>query len=198
MINQTDFTGSKQHGFKKHFSTTTAMLQIQAKISEIFEDGKKASLMSLDLSAAFDVVDHKLLLKIMEETGIPKDITELIKNWLQNREAFVEICGYTSYFFKGAVQGSVLCPLLFAIYVIDILSVEPVTVYADNNYLVCSGEDKNSLKENTEKSSKSLIKFLQNSGLKVHEAQTELVTFGLKNSDMIIDLNGTEIKLEKQ
>jgi len=197
---QIDFTGSEQHGFKKRFSTTTAMLQIQAKITETLEEGKLASLTSLDLSAAFDVVDHQLLLKRMKKTGIPNDIIELIKNWLINREAFVEINGDTLYFFKvpkGTVQGSVIGPLLFAIYVKDILSIEPLTVYADDNYLVCSGHDESSLRTNTERSTKSLINFLQNSGLKVNEAKTELITFGQKTSNMTINLNGTIVKAEK-
>ena len=58
-----NLTGSSQHGFKKNFSTETACLEIQTKLSNACDDGNYASIASLDLTAAFDVVDRKLLKK---------------------------------------------------------------------------------------------------------------------------------------
>jgi len=78
----TDFMCSEQHGFKKHFSTSTTMLQIQAKITDILESGKQVALISLDLSAVFDAVNHKLLLKRLKEVRISTDVQELLKSWL--------------------------------------------------------------------------------------------------------------------
>ena len=65
-----DLTSSSQHGFKKNFSTETACLKIQTKLSNACDDGKYAALASLDLTAAFDVVDRKLLRKRLQIMGI--------------------------------------------------------------------------------------------------------------------------------
>jgi len=173
------------------------MLQIQAKITDILEAGGLASLISLDLSAAFDVINHELLLKRMAESGVPKDIISLIKPWLEMREAFVEIEGETSYFFKvttGTIQGSVLGPVLFAIYVRGLLDIQPVTIYADDNYLVSEGTNMIELKHNTEINTRKLVNYLTSSGLTVNILKTELLVFGGKAEVLEITLNSTQIK----
>jgi len=68
--NNWDFTGLNQFGFKKKSSTTTTMLSIQAKISEFLENDYMVGMVSLDLSAAFDVVDHELLRRRMKKRKI--------------------------------------------------------------------------------------------------------------------------------
>jgi len=191
-----NFTGSEQYGFKKNSSTTTAMLQIQAKITEALEENKISSLISLDLSAAFDVVDHELLISRMVSTGIPVDITNLVKTWLTEREAYVEVNGETSYFFKvkkGTVQGSILGPVLFAIFVKNVFEIEPVTIYADDNYLVCDGDNINELKTNVERRTENLCNFLSNSGLKVNVSKTEVVIFARTKMKANFNIGGNLI-----
>ena len=61
--NNISLTGTKQHGFKKLHSTQTAMLDIQNQIAEQVDETNYVAMVSLDLSAAFDVVNHTLLLK---------------------------------------------------------------------------------------------------------------------------------------
>ena len=75
---------------------------------------------SLDLSAAFDVVNVPLLLKRLKVMGLPEDLIALIEAWLRGRSFYVSIgnlnsslCNLTS----GTVQGSILGPILYAIYV---------------------------------------------------------------------------------
>lgn len=63
---QMDLTGEEQHGFKKNRSTVTAGLSLQHTISSILDEGLIAGGVSLDLSCAFDVIDHNLLIKRMK------------------------------------------------------------------------------------------------------------------------------------
>jgi hypothetical protein len=66
---------------------------------------------SLDLSAAFDVVNVDLLLKRMKIIGLPDDITQLVENWLSERYFYVSINGNNSFVHcsdVGTVQGSVV------------------------------------------------------------------------------------------
>jgi len=195
-----DFSGLDQHGFKRNKSTVTAMLQIQAKICEALENENLVAMISLDLSAAFDVVNHTLLMKRLNDSNLPSDVIDLIGQWLKNREAYVEIGGDTSNFFKvdkGTVQGSVLGPILFAIYVKDLLDIEPVTIYADDNYLVCTGNDELNLRNNVETKTKKLIKYLTDSGLCVNIGKTELVTFGPRSPEIEIEIDNVKIKSRK-
>ena len=62
---------------------------------------------SLDLSAAFDVVNRDLLFKRMDAMGLPDDLKALLKDWLSNRICYVEASGHVSAFFKsehGTIQ----------------------------------------------------------------------------------------------
>jgi hypothetical protein len=75
---------------------------------------------SLDLSAAFDVVNVGLLIKRLDIVGIPADVVSLIETWLSDRIFYVSVDGDNSYFIAmntGILQGSILGPILYAIFV---------------------------------------------------------------------------------
>ena len=63
LVNNADLTGKQQHGFKKSKSTTTLALQLQSLIARALDDDNYVLMASLDLSAAFDVVNINLLMK---------------------------------------------------------------------------------------------------------------------------------------
>ena len=92
---------------------------------------------SLDLSAAFDVVNVELLLKRMRIIGLPPDIIELVSNWLSNRCFYVSLVGSNSLIYEcnvGTVQGSILGPVLYAIFMSPLLDLTDITLFADDNY----------------------------------------------------------------
>jgi len=133
-----DYTGGNQHGFKQNHSTTTALLELQHQIARSLDSGKFHGIVSLDLSAAFDMVDTQLLIKRMRMKGLPNDLTSLICDWLTDREAYVEIGGEASTCFKipdGTVQGSVLGPVLFAIFISPMFDLLQLTSFADDSYI---------------------------------------------------------------
>ena len=80
-----DITGKSQHGFKKNRSTASLSLTIQTIISHALEDDCNAVMVSLDLSAAFDTVNIKLLLKRMRIIGLSEYLVGLVKVWLKER-----------------------------------------------------------------------------------------------------------------
>ena len=86
-----DLTGESQYGFKKRCGTETACLEIQSKLAAICDEGKYATMSSLDLSAAFDVVNRPLLIKRLRIMGIPESVVLLIKDWLTDRLAYCKV-----------------------------------------------------------------------------------------------------------
>ena len=66
-------TGNNQHGFKKERSTITASLDIQSRVAALMDQDQYVAMASLDLSAAFDVVNVDLLLVRLRKMGLPID-----------------------------------------------------------------------------------------------------------------------------
>jgi hypothetical protein len=132
-----DLTGTTQHGFKPNRSTITAALT--SMISRAIDGDKYAAIASFDLSAAFDVVDRRILFTRLEVMGIPNDIITLLRDWLQDRMSYVEVRGVSSYMRNsdsGTVQDSVLGPILFSLFIRPIYELEDLTTYADDNYVI--------------------------------------------------------------
>ena len=142
-LNGRDLTGKSQHGFKKNHSTVTAMLEIQERIAQALDEGKHVAMVSLDLSAAFDVVNHKRLFKVLKKKGFPQGIIMMVRKWLEKRRSYIEVNGTCSTFDSitcGTLQGSVLGPVLFALFVSPLLDLIDLISYADDNYII--GVDK--------------------------------------------------------
>jgi hypothetical protein len=77
----TDLTGKEQYRFKKGKSTLSFGLKLQSLIAKALDKSNYALKASIDLSAAFDLVNIPLLLKCLKIIGLPKEVTELIKVW---------------------------------------------------------------------------------------------------------------------
>ena len=131
-----DLTGVNQHGFKRKRSTKTAGLSIQSALARAIEQGKFAIMASLDLSSAFDLVNVKVLLIRLRRIGLPADVVNLVEIWLSNRFFYVNAKGNNSYIRLsdiGTVQGSILGPFLYAVYVSPLFDLTDFHAFADDN-----------------------------------------------------------------
>ena len=197
-INLVDLTGNSQHGFKKGRSTATAGLTIQSLLSHALDQNKYALMSSIDLSAAFDVVNINLLLKRLKIIGLPNDIIELIRIWLSNRMFYVDLNGKCSYLKtsdSGTIQGSRLGPILYAIYVSPLFDLEKMTNYADDNLIVRWSNCLENLIVDMKKSLEAITKWLRDSGLKVNDSKTELCLFHWNPQNPVnLTFNGINLK----
>ena len=98
--NNVDITNKRQHGYKKNKGTLTLGLELQSIISRALDEINYVLMASLDLSAAFDVVNTKLLLKRLKIIGLPSDVIGMIKIWLEERSFYVSVDGETSFLFE--------------------------------------------------------------------------------------------------
>ena len=109
-----------QSAYRRFHSTETALLCTLDKIFRSSDQGKPTILVSLDLSAAFDVIDHSILLhRLQHSFGVTGTAFAWLKSYLSGRQQFVR-AGHASSTITdcntGVPQGSVLGPLLFSCY----------------------------------------------------------------------------------
>ena len=136
-----------QYGFRKDHSTSLAIIDLYDKISTAFDQGEFAIGLFLDLSKAFDTVDHAILFDKLEYYGIRGLALDWIKNYFSNRTQYVEFNGKSSVRSKiscGVPQGSILGPLFFLIYINDINNVSAalnLILFADDTSVFMSHKD---------------------------------------------------------
>lgn len=187
-----DLTHENQYGFKKHHSTTLLGLQIQDRLSR----SNKASIVSIDLSAAFDLVNHELLITRLRTQGLPSKLINLLKDWLAERYFYVECKTAVSkieYMVKGTVQGSVLGPVLFSLFIRPMFEIHNILSYADDTYIITERENEKDLTTETERVTNELAKWLEQSGMKVNAGKTELMFLPKSDNVHRINVLGNEV-----
>ena len=107
------------HAYRSEHNTTTALLQMYDIWLDSLEKGDLAGVCFLDMSAAFDVVDHSLLISKLELYGLDKNVLSWLSSYLTDRSQCVSIDGSLSRFLQvrhGVPQGSILGPLLYTLF----------------------------------------------------------------------------------
>ena len=136
-----------QYGFRENHSTKYAALELIDHISNNLDNGKVPFSIFLDLSKAFDTLDHTSPTQKLKHYGIKGCALKLLKNYLSNRKQYVELNNVKSEMCEiktGVPQGSILGPLLFVIYVNDIYKASSILhaiIYADDTTLTANLED---------------------------------------------------------
>lgn len=109
-----------QSAYRANHSTETALLRVMNDLLLAVDEGDGAALVLLDLSAAFDTIDHSVLLSCLEcRFGLNGVVLDWFRSYLSNRKQSVRISGKSSTpspLLFGVPQGSVLGPVLFTMY----------------------------------------------------------------------------------
>jgi len=137
---------SKQYGFREKLGTNFAVIEMISQIENAKDAGKTVAGLYIDLRKAFDTVNHELLLHKLFLLGVSGVVLEWFCSYLTARKQFVDVRGATSDerdILSGVPQGSVLGPLLFLIYVNDLMDLKLhslIYLFADDTALVCEGD----------------------------------------------------------
>ena len=138
-----------QFGFRPGYSTELALTSLKNSVCKSIDEGLYTCGICLDLSKAFDTVNHNILLSKLEKYGIRSKPLCWFKSYLSNRKQFVELNSCKSRFETikyGVPQGSVLGPLLFLLYINDLSKsssllnflsfADDTTIHYSNNSLI--------------------------------------------------------------
>ena len=136
-----------QFGFRPNRSIQYVLLRTVDDWKIALDQGEIVGTVMIDLSKAFDIIDHPLLLKKLDAYGVRGSELKWFTDYLSGRKQRVVMDGVLSVWkdiVKGVPQGSILGPLLFTIFVNDLPdTVEQCTVnlYADDSAIYTSDKD---------------------------------------------------------
>jgi hypothetical protein len=192
--------GPTQHGFRKCHSTVTALLELQSFIAKKLDDAKIVVVYSVDLSAAFDLLRNDVFDDIIGRK-LSDGLRYSLLDFLSNRRLTVNIASSSSSAKRievGCVQGSTLGPRLFTLYmsgIAELLQADKYICYADDSYVLVSGDNLEEAKERIKDISKRHVSILVERGMKVNQDKTEVMVFTKKGQIVDnFDIAGSIVK----
>ena len=188
-------------GYRKGFSTQTALINMIEKFKLFLDRKGFAGAILMDLSKAFDTINHELLIAKLAAYGFSKNSLKLVMDYLSNRCQRVKINSTFSSWtelLKGVPQGSVLGPLLFNIYINDLFFfLNNVCNFADDTTPFYCDQNIMNVLESLEEQSEIALTWFENNYMKLNADKCHLLVSGHKHEQMFANVGGSKIYEEK-
>ena len=174
---------SLQFGFRKRHSTCHSLISLTNNIASDIDRGHVAAGVFIDLSKAFDTLDHQILFSKLEHYGVRGVALKWIKSYLSNRKQFVKIkdtCSECYDITCGVPQGSILGPLLFILYVNDLrkaLKRATSSLFADDTSIYYSHSDVKQLETTLNSELRNLDTWMKSNKLSVNITKSNYLIF---------------------
>ena len=149
--NKFNIINDEQFGFRKNISTLNSIEKLQKKVIESLDSNKYCVGLFVDLKKAFDTVSHRILINKLDYYGIRGKPLDWLISYLNDRQQFVQYNESKSDIYNiyyGVPQGYILGPLLFSIFINDMILCSPenkFTLFADDTNVIISDKSSNNL-----------------------------------------------------
>ena len=198
-----------QSAYRANYSTETALVRVCNDINMALDIYKEVILVLLDLSSAFDMIDHEILItRLADRFGIRGTVLRWIKSYLYNRTQSIVIGDVQSVISPidcGVPQSSVLGPMLFSLYISPIEGIIQshglqFMLYADDiqMYITFEKSDSSIAMDKLSYCAQDVMSWMVNNKLVCNASKTEVVHFSsrflLRNPISEITLNGDVIE----
>lgn len=196
---------SNQYGFRTKHDTSMAVIEMVDKISDAIDNREYAIGIFIDLSKAFDTLDHHVLFDKLEHYGIRGVALNWFKSYLNNRVQFVDYNDCQSQRLPtkcGVPQGSILGPILFLLYINDVTNVSKLLnliLFADDTNIFMHHTDMNTLVTLVNVELSKLTDWFVSNRLSLNVKKTNFIIFcssqkHYNSKEVIIILNGNKIE----
>ena len=213
-VSENDLLPKNQSAYRKFHSCESALLRLVHDLLDAMEKKQVTALIAIDLSAAFDTVDHDILIDVLQKQY---GLGGLALNWVDSylRPRSCKVCVNTTMSSPRQLQcsvpqGSCLGPWLYLTYAGTIFDVIPPSVsvygFADDHtanirFEPSSGASENIAIEKLEHSAVVINDWMNKNKLKMNTSKTEFIMFGSKQqlkkcTTDVININGDNIKPE--
>ena len=202
-LEQTKQLNASNHAYRTNLSTTTTLAEILDQTYENTESRKISNIMAIDSSAAFDCVNHEILLEKMEVYNIGEGVRNWTRQYLEQRTQYVVLGkdeSRMSSVTRGVPQGSVIGPLIYAIFTnvtseiakkqdcrnqshnstenlfgkqCDICGI--ITLYADDSTYVTGSRKRENNLANLNRVLENMKEFLDDNQLAINMGKTSLI-----------------------
>ena len=186
-FNKYNLINNRQFGFRTGHNTTMAVAELYEKVLKAYDNGDATCAVFLDLSKAFDSVNHDIILHKLYKYGVRGNVWRLIQSYLTSRKQFVFDNNMSSDFCNvdvGVPQGSVLGPLLFIIHINDLINSTNLNIlnFADDTLLYFNFNNTKTAELYLNKELSKVMQWLDTNNLKLNIKKTKYMIFAPNQS----------------
>ena len=195
----TDYFPDFLCGYRQGYSTQHALIKLIEIWRQNLDSRGYSGAVLMDLSKAFDTINHELLIAKLHAYGFSKESLDLFLDYLSDRWQRTKIYGNISSWaelLKDVPQGSVLGPLLFNIYINDLFyltEMADVCNFADDTTFFACDSDLKHLMGRLEHDRKLAIEWFENNYMKLNEDKCHLLVAGHKYESLLAKIGKARI-----
>ena len=190
--------------YRKGHGCDTALLSLTEQWRKELDNRKIVGLVSMDLSKAFDMLPHSLIIQKLAKYGADDNTLSLIKDYLTDRKQRVKLAGTFSPWLpvqRGIPQGSILGPLLFNIFINDLPHVIDFTIlstYADDTQIFYAGDNVTDVEHAINSDLGKIDKWYEENEMRRNHDKYKAMVMGKTSRDPVFKCEGTSIPLVEE